>query len=238
MPIPVLIHVVAGSLAIVAGYVAVFAAKGGTVHRRGGMLFVCAMVTMAVTGAVMAALRSEPINVLAGSVTAYLVITALTTVRRPAAGSRRLDVALMLMGLAVGLGGVAIGFRSLASHGGGSDGIPAPLPFIFGAIALLAGASDVRMIRSGGLRGVPRLRRHLWRMCFALFIAAGSFFLGQADEIPEPLRVFPLLAVPSFLPLLLLPYWLWRVRRRPSRGAAAASAAEAVARAHLPARAG
>jgi hypothetical protein len=43
---------------------------------------------------------------------------------------------------------------------------------------------------------------------------SGSFFLGQADELPEPLRVFPLLAVPAFLPLLVMLYWLWRVRVR------------------------
>jgi membrane protein DedA with SNARE-associated domain len=65
-------------------------------------------------------------------------------------------------------------------------------------------------------------------MCFALFVASGSFFLGQADEIPEPLRSYPLLAIPAFLPLVVLLYWLWRVRRRRrSGGVVAASAPEA-----------
>lgn len=49
-------------------------------------------------------------------------------------------------------------------------------------------------------------------MCFALFIAAMSFFLGQADEIPEELRMPALLAVPISIPLLAMAYWLWRVR--------------------------
>lgn len=39
-------------------------------------------------------------------------------------------------------------------------------------------------------------------MCFALFVASGSFFLGQADEFPEAFRIYPLLAIPAFLPLL------------------------------------
>jgi len=34
------------------------------------------------------------------------------------------------------------------------------------------------------------LARHLWRMCFRLFFATGSLFVGQA--IPTPLRVMPL----------------------------------------------
>jgi hypothetical protein len=60
--------------------------------------------------------------------------------------------------------------------------------------------------------------------------ASGSFFLGQADEIPEPLRIYPLLAIPTFLPLVALLWWLWRVRiRRSSRGVVAASSPEAAA---------
>ena len=35
----------------------------------------------------------------------------------------------------------------------------------------------------------PRLRTHVVRMCLALFIASGSFFLGQQDEFPRELRL-------------------------------------------------
>src|SRR5262249_40598328 len=49
--------------------------------------------------------------------------------------------------------------------------------------------------------------RHLWRMSFAMFIATGSFFLGQAKLLPRPYRIMPLLAVPPLLPLALLAYW-------------------------------
>ena len=88
--------------------------------------------------------------------------------------------------------------------------------FVFGAIALAAGASDVRVIRSGGLQGTARLARHVWRMCFAVFMASGSFFLGQASKFPERLRVPALLATPVLLPLLAMVYWLWRLRIRKS----------------------
>jgi hypothetical protein len=49
-------------------------------------------------------------------------------------------------------------------------------------------------------------------MCFALFIATGSFFLGQMKFIPEPVRIVPLLLVLAFAPILFLIYWMWRVR--------------------------
>ena len=48
-------------------------------------------------------------------------------------------------------------------------------------------------------------------MCFALWIAALSFFLGQADEFPAQLRIYPLLAVPMLVVIVLMLYWLVRV---------------------------
>jgi hypothetical protein len=51
-------------------------------------------------------------------------------------------------------------------------------------------------------------------MCFALFIATGSFFLGQMKFIPEPVRIVPLLLVLAFAPIPFLGYWMWRVRVR------------------------
>jgi hypothetical protein len=226
--VALLIHITAGGLGIVSGYAALYAAKGAGLHRRSGLVFVCSMVTMAVFAAGMAAARGEPGNVTGGLLTAYLVITALTTVRPRTAGSRRLDLGAMLVALAIGAANVALGLDSLLRGDGTRNGVPAALFLVFGAIALASGLSDLRLMRGGEIRGARRLSRHLWRMCFALFIATGSFFLGQADELPEPLRVFPLLAIPAFLPLLLMPYWLWRVRpKRISRAVVAVCAPEA-----------
>jgi hypothetical protein len=67
-------------------------------------------------------------------------------------------------------------------------------------------------------------------MTFALFIAAMSFFFGQADVFPEPLRIMPLLAVPVLVVLVAMLYWLWRVRsKRGVRGAALRRRVSAVA---------
>ena len=70
---------------------------------------------------------------------------------------------------------------------------------------------DARMLLSRSIPWSHRIARHLWRMCFALWIATASFFLGQADEFPEALRIMPLLCTPVLLVLLLMFYWLARV---------------------------
>jgi len=110
------------------------------------------------------------------------------------------------------LGGASSIAGAIASDVKGNAGFVYPL-VMFAGLALSAGEGDRRMIRAGGLRGAARVRRHLWRMCTALFIAAGSFFLGPVRRIPEPLRI-PALRLLPFLVLATMAYWLWRYRRK------------------------
>jgi hypothetical protein len=69
------------------------------------------------------------------------------------------------------------------------------------------------MLVRGGVFGLQRISRHLWRMCFGLFIATGSFFLGQGSKVfPASVLKTGVLLVPAVLPLLLLIFWMIRVR--------------------------
>lgn len=99
------------------------------------------------------------------------------------------------------------------------------MTFFMGSVLLLAAAGDIRMLVRGGLFGAQRIARHLWRMCFGLFIAAGSFFLGGSNRplrllsavgigqhLPQALFNTGLYLVLSILPLVLLIFWLVRVR--------------------------
>lgn len=209
----ILLHILGGLVGLTSGALALSAPKGGNLHRKAGIVFVCAMLVMSTSGAVMAALMPERISVIAGMLTFYLVITALFTVRRPAQRFRWMEVGAMVFALVLGLLSIAFAVQDLSA--GNTNGI-APMGFIFGAVALLAASGDVRMLA----RNIPwaqRIARHLWRMCFALWIAAASFFLGQSDEFPEALRIMPLLCTPVLLVLLLLFYWLARVLFTPWR---------------------
>lgn len=230
MRLAYVVHILAGMLGLLSGYVALYSAKGATVHRRSGMLFVCTMLPMCAAGVAMAIGRgvAPDINVPAAVLTASLVVTALTTVRPPSRLTRGLDRVAMLAVLAVGAASLAFGIEAVA-NGGTRKGMPAFPFFMFAVVGLLAGIGDLRRMRSGPLRGTPRLRRHLWRMSFALFIAALSFFIGQARVIPKPVRIMPLLALPVVAVLVTMLYWLWRVRVRRAVGAPAHVGARAAA---------
>src|SRR5688500_11437305 len=123
------IHIAAGSLSLVVGYVALYSAKGGALHRRAGMIFVYAMLAMCAFGATIAATRGvvPALNVPVAILTSYLVFTALTTVRPPVPRSQWLDVASMLVGLGVGLTFLTFGFEAVI-NGGERKGMPA-FPF-------------------------------------------------------------------------------------------------------------
>lgn len=223
------IHIAAGAIGIVSGFVALFALKGARLHRTSGMAFVYSMLAMTLVGALIAAVRNvvPQLNVPVALLTAYLVVTALTTVRPPA-GSHRIDLALLLLSLVVTAAFFVYGRQALTSATGTLRGIPAAPFFVFGSIGLLAVAGDVRLVLSGGvraIRGTPRLARHLWRMSSALLIAAFSFFIGQAKVIPKPVRIIPLLAIPPAVVLITLFYWLWRVQSKRSARIAESTAA-------------
>ena len=205
------VHIIAGITGIISGFIAAFALKGATLHRKSGIVFVYAMVILAATGATMAFFKHQTGNVIGGSLTLYLVITALRTVRPRGLQLRSIDIVAMVIATTLGLLSIKVGVDGMHSATGTVNGVPPGMIFFFAAVALLAALGDFRMVVWGELKGAQRIARHLWRMCFALFVASGSFFLGQAKIFPKPMRIYPLLAIPALLPLALMLYWLVRV---------------------------
>src|SRR5829696_4104035 len=129
------VHITAGSLALLAGYVALYASKGATLHRKAGMLFVYAMLTMSLFGLTIATVRgvAPAINIPVGLLTAYLVITSLTTIRPLPSGSRWLAIGAMLVAFGIFFTDLAFGIHGLA-NGGKRDGMPVFPFFLFAAV--------------------------------------------------------------------------------------------------------
>jgi hypothetical protein len=209
------VHFAAGLVSIVVGTIALSVAKGGRLHKQCGSTFTWAMVVLGLTAAGIGTYEMVPSQVFAGILVAYLVFTAMTTVKPLPRIGQRINVALMVLAFAYAVvslyGGVTEWLDPTVEVVGRPRVVP---PLVVGTVILLAAIGDLRAIRAGGLQGSRRLARHLWRMCFALFIATGSFFLGQMKFIPEPARIMPLLLVLAFAPLVFLLYWMWRVRVR------------------------
>jgi hypothetical protein len=218
-------HICGGTLGLISGTAAMVFRKGSPRHVLAGKVFVASMLTMGALAAYLAILRHQPNNIGGGILTFYLIGTAWLTARRRDGETSRFDWVALLIPLALGILYWMTGLKVMRSGARSIDGVPVGMILFMGSVCLLAAAGDVRMLVRGGVAGVKRISRHLWRMCFGLFIAAGSFFLGGSNR---PLRLLStvglgkylspavfgttLYLVLTILPLILLIFWLIRVR--------------------------
>src|SRR5580658_405266 len=220
-----LVHICAGTLGLLSGTTAMFFRKGSPRHVLAGRIFVASMLTMAVLAVYLAIVRHQPNNIGGGILTFYLIGTGWLTARRRDGETSRFDWVVLLIPLALGILTWMNGLKIVRSGAGSQDGVPVGMTFFMGTVMLLAGAGDVRMLVGAGVVGAKRIARHLWRMCFGLFIAAGSFFLGPSNRplrllsavglgqhLPQALFSTTLYSILSILPLIMLIFWLVRVR--------------------------
>ena len=205
------IHITAGALAILGGAVSLIAAKGGALHRRSGLLFVCAMILMTFSAVYLGVARAQRFNAMQGAFAFYLVSTAFMTMRRNGQRFHWFEPAAAVLAFAIAGYDAALGLEAMRRPKHSMDGVPAMMIYIFAGLALMAAVGDVRVTFARNVNHRRRIARHLWRMCFALWIASASFFLGQAKVFPEQLRIMPLLALPVVLVMAMMVYWLVRV---------------------------
>lgn len=206
-----LFHICTGTLGLLSGFVAVFLRKGSRWHRLIGDVFVISMLGLGASGAYLGFMKSQVTNVLAGTFTVYLVATAWMTAWRRDNRTSACDwiapVAISIYGLVE----ITFGLQAAHSSTGALYGFRPGLYFTFGTLALLSAAGDVRMILRG-LSNTQRLVRHLWRMCLALFFASGSIFIARPHLFPMVLRKTYVILFLGILPLLLMIFWVIRVR--------------------------
>jgi uncharacterized membrane protein len=218
------VHICGGTLGLASGAAALSFRKGSRWHVTAGKVFVVSMLTMAAGATFLAIQKHEAGNIVGGIFTFYLILTAWWTARHTNGGASKFGWVMLLIPLAVGVLNWLAGIEKISSSGPSKDGVPAGMNIFLGSVMLLAAAGDVRMLVQGGIAGSKRVARHLWRMCFGLFIATGSFFLGPANR---PLRFLSALGFRqhvfqtllrqevllflAVLPLLFLIFWLVRV---------------------------
>lgn len=211
-----MIHICGAVVGLLSGFLAMAVRKGAGLHQVAGTIFFVAMLGMSGGGAIIAAfIHPVMLNVVAGLLTFYLVSTAWRAARRRHSGTDAFDYAAFLLILGVGIAAVAFGLDRPTYT---ASRVPPTAFFIFGSIALLFAAADVRMFIRGGYIGTQRIARHLWRMGLALLIATLSFYPGQARIFSKALRATNLLYVPHVLLIGSLLIWVARMARRKRAG--------------------
>ena len=217
------LHIGAGLLALLSGTIAAIARKGGPLHARAGTWFFGAMLGLGATASILEPFRTPPGSPLVGIFVCYFVLTSWVTARRRDGRTGRFEIFACA---------VAVGFAALTLWGG-LAGATTPAGrgpvFILAGLCLAAGLLDLNAVLRRRLTNAQRIRRHLWRMCFAFFIATGSFFLGQQQVMPSAVRGSPILFLLAFAPFGLMLFWLVRLRFAKAIGGLALRVAPAAA---------
>ena len=201
------LHVASGMVALITGAMAVAARKGGATHVATGNWFFVAMLVLGVTASILEPFRSPvPGSPVGGIIVCYFVLTSWVAARRSDGVTGKFEIGACASALT--LAGLMIwgGFTGSTTPAG-----PGPL-FALGGLCLMAGLLDLNAILRRQLSPAQRISRHLWRMCFAFFIATGSFFLGQQDIMPSAVRGSPILFALAFAPFGVMAWWLIRLR--------------------------
>ena len=205
------LHICSGTVGLLSGAVAASFRKGSRRHAIAGKVFVISMVSLGASAMYLAVMKREVGNFVGGILTIYLVTTAWLTARRKDGETGIFDWAAILIPLGVGASSLTLGIQKLNNPAAFHDGVPIGMNFFMGTVVLLMAAGDVRMILRG-LSGTQRIARHLWRMCFGLFFATGSIFIARPHLFPAWMSTTHILLFLGVLPLILLIFWLIRVR--------------------------
>jgi uncharacterized membrane protein len=212
-----LIHICGAVVGLFSGFMSILFRKGSGLHAAAGNVFFVSMLCMSSSAAYIAeSMRPNKANFLVAVLTFYLIATAWVAARRRHGRPGLFDWIALAIVLLDGVGGVIWGLQAAGSPRSLKDGMPAMMYFIFGTIALLFAASDVRMMARGGVTGARRIARHLFRMCLALLITTFSFFPGQAKLFSAALRKSSWPYMPHVLLIGMMIFWL--VRLRSNRG--------------------
>jgi uncharacterized membrane protein len=213
------LHILSGAVAMVSGVVALSVRKGGRLHRASGDVFVVSMLVMTILAAVLGAIRpGQTINIFIAAFTLYLVATSWLTARRRAAVAGMPEMIALAVSLLLCAPFAVIDFQIVTGVTVFKSAFKIEGPilialWVFSAIMATAAIGDAKVVLSRGISGIPRVARHLWRMCFAVALTFGSAFTnGFARLLPGPYHVPPAFFAPQLLMLVVLLFWIVRVR--------------------------
>lgn len=189
------VHVVSGCVSVPAGFLALTLPKGRAGHRRAGLAFVASMLPMAASGTALALIKPMPISMIAGLATLYFVASAWAAVR-----ARQHRPWALALASGSGLLAACAAALGLQAPGEGPATAAAGPFYFFSAVLGLAAVLDLHLAWRPRLVGRHRQARHLWRMCFALFMATGSLFTGPgARMFPDDWRQSAWMSLPELL---------------------------------------
>nr|WP_298930263.1 hypothetical protein [uncultured Erythrobacter sp.] len=220
-------HVILGTIAVLAGAVALSMKKGGLSHIKGGQLFTLSMGASSLIGAILGLVKFEELYITfhGGVLGVTLIASSVLTLRSKSARLSGWALVVAVVNF--------LNFISLLGAGGYAMSLPEGMLagfyaedyFFLSMMAGVAAIGDFRMMLRKSFPYKNRIARHLWRMCLGFFIAAGSAFTGPGMKaFPVSVQESGILSLPELIIFILMLYWLVRTLMRKPKNAAGEAA--------------
>lgn len=206
-----LARTVGGGIGIASGVAALALGKAGRWHARAGRVFVVTMLVVAIIVAVVSPLLAQNANEVPALMVIYLVATGWRSATDRGGLAGAFEMGALLFVLIVVATGLTFAVEAAVGPMGMLDGQPPSTYLAFTAAPAFAAALDIWLLLRGRLSRLHRTARHVWRVGLALFICAGSLFVGRPEVFPQALRGSPLMLVPGLVILGAVLFWLARV---------------------------
>ncbi len=211
------LHGLIGTGIVAAGVTALLSRKGMRLHRNSGKAFVVLYFLMGLvisTSLFASATLISTLGIVFTALIIYLVLTSWVTVKVPPSTLSRINYAAPAVVISIGSLALFWGCQALTGRLQLADDIPVAAYFAFAALAFFAAHRDISVVRRGGIAGTPRLIRHLWRMCLALYFSVATLFTGPGSVIfPDAIRGSWPLVIPEMSVAALTIYLVVRLTR-------------------------
>lgn len=211
MSFSILSHTIIGTIATIFGALGLFTKKGSKLHRKAGNWFFYTMFAMAFQGAILAFVIDQTITAMAGIFCCYLIASSWMTVKTPPGKLTKFDYVSPIFAAMVMLVCGWLMLQAMNAPDGKAAGFGAPEYGFFAIAALLSLSFDIKLLVQKGINGGQRLARHLWRMCFAFYIALGSAIFRSAHLFPEAIRESGYLELPTLLIVIVMLFYLGKL---------------------------
>lgn len=198
------IHATLGSIAFIAGFIAIIAKKGNTTHKKSGIVFYYAMLAAAISALVIAVLpkHESPFLFTIGLFSSYFIITGYRALRFKKANPT-LIVDKIISVLMI-LTGIVMILYPLISTGKINTVLG-----IFGTLGIIFAVRDLLLFKNAKKLRKSWLKLHIGKMlggyisAVTAFIVVNQFIPGIAGWL-----------VPSVFGAAYMNYWFWKLNKK------------------------
>ena len=198
LKILVIIHVAAGTGALISGAIAFAFRKNTPKHKKVGIVYFWCMTVVFITAMIVSVAKSLLFLFLIGIFSYYSTIIAYRSLRLKNLhnGQKpfKADWAIEIIALLTFLGMVVFGILILARNGN----VGGVVPLIFGAFGLLSVRTNLRLFMKGPKETLYWYKKHIGHMMGSYIGAFTAFLVNQSPYIP----IHPTLL--WFLPALII----------------------------------